>query len=120
MNHMEKKRKSDIWDYLLWISIILILGWAFLKATGWINTPEWVLMIPYFAAGLVLLSCVFKAGKISQSIESMDTDVKDLKIKTENIDKNLTSLSTHVALRDEQIKRMDDNIKEYLNPKPKK
>lgn len=117
---MKKNRKSDIWDYLLGLSIILILGWAFLKAIGWINTPEWVLMIPYFAAGLALLSCVFKAGKISQSIEGMGTDVKDLKTKTENIDKNLTSLSTHVALRDEQIKKMDESMKEYSNPKLKK
>jgi len=114
---MEKRRKFDIWDCLLWISVILILGWAFLKAMGWINTPEWVLMIPYFAAGLALLSCVFKAGKISQSIESMGNDVKDLKTKTGEIDKSLTSLSERVALREETLKRIDGEIREFTNPK---
>lgn len=111
------KRKLDIWDYLLWFSIILILGWAFLKAIGGINTPEWVLMIPYFALGLALLSCVFKAGKISQSIESMGSDVKDLKTKTGEIDKSLVALSEKVALREETISRIDTEVREFTNPK---
>jgi len=114
---MAKKRRLDLWDYLLWISGILILGWAFLKATGIINTAQWILMIPYFAAGLAILGCVFKAGKISQSIENMSTDVKDLKTKTIDIDKNLSSLSSRVALREEQIKKIDDRMLEFQNPK---
>ncbi len=114
---MGKKRKLDVWDYILWISGLLILGWAFLKALGVINTPEWVLMIPYFAAGLALLSCVFKAGQISNSIENIDCDVKDLKKQTTEIDKNLNSLSTRVALREEQIRKIDERVTEFQNPK---
>lgn len=111
------KRRLDVWDYLLWLSAILILGWAFLKAIGVINTPEWVLMIPYFAAGLALLSCVFKGGQISQNIETMKDDVSALKRKTAEIDNNLTSLSTRVALREEEIKRIDGQVTQFQNPK---
>lgn len=114
---MKKRRKFDIWDYLLFLGIILILGWAFLKSVGWLNTPEWVSMIPYFAVGLALLGCVFKAGKISQSIESMGADVKDLKTKTGEIDNTLIALSERVALREETLKRIDVEVREFTNPK---
>ena len=111
------KIKLDVWDYILWLSVILFLGWAFLKSIGIINTPNWVLMIPYFAAGLALLGFVFKAGKISQSIETMGEDIKDLKTKTGEIDTSLNILSGRVALREETIERIDGEMKEFINSK---
>lgn len=111
-------RKSwGLWDYLLWLGIILILGWALLKSFGIINTPIWVEMLPYFGAGATLIALVFKAGEVSQNIKVMGTDITGLKTKTDTINESLISLSERVALRDETIKKIDEEVREFTNPK---
>lgn len=70
------KRGQGFWDYLIWIGIILILGWALLKALGIINTPTWVEMVPYFGVGVSAIGGAYKLGKIMKGIEETKTKVE--------------------------------------------
>ena len=113
----KKKKKWGLWDYLLWPGIILILAWALLKSFNVINTPMWVEMLPYFGIGVVFIASVFKAGKMVQNIETMGTNISGFKEKTDKINDNLISLSKHVSLRDETIKKHGEDLEQFKNPK---
>lgn len=58
---------------------LTILVWALLKATGVINTPIWVEMIPYASASIALLVFVYQAGKLVNRFEVIEYDVHALK-----------------------------------------
>lgn len=111
-----RKKLFDFWDWIILIGGLAIIVWALLKATGIINTPIWIQMVPYFSGGAVAIGAVFKAGKISQNIDTMGTDVTTLKSRTEDIDKQVIALSKHVCLRDETIHRIDDEMRKFRNP----
>ena len=72
---MRKKSEFNFWDFLIWIGIILLLGWAFLKAIGIINTPVWVEMIPYFGIGTTAIGAAYKIGKIMMNLEIIGNKV---------------------------------------------
>ena len=114
---MVKRGTWSLWDYLLWLGIILILGWALLKSLGIIGTPVWVQMIPIFGIVIVFIAGIFKAGKMAQNIETMGGDIGGLKEKIGQINDNLISLSERVTLRDEQIKKLDEDVRQFKNPK---
>ncbi|MFH1803111.1 MAG: hypothetical protein ABH864_06730 [archaeon] len=115
------KRKLSFWDYLIWIGIILILGWALLKALGIINTPVWIEMIPYIGVGITLLGGAYKLGRILENVERMDTSVKELNTTTKDIDKRLIALGENVEFKGREIKRIDDKMENYINaPRGKK
>ena len=70
--------KRSFWDYLIWIGIALILGWALLKSFGIINSPIWVDMIPYFGVGGAAIGGSYKLGKIMNGIEQTEKKVDKL------------------------------------------
>lgn len=75
--------KRSFWDYLIWIGIALILGWALLKSFGFINSPIWIDMIPYFGVGGAAIGGAYKLGKIMNGIEGTEKKVdKLLEIET--------------------------------------
>jgi len=69
------KKGANFWDYLIWIGLASILGWAFLKSIGVINTAVWVEMIPYYGVGSVGMGIVYKIGKIMKGIETTNEKV---------------------------------------------
>jgi hypothetical protein len=75
---MDKKEKISVWDFLIWAGIILILGWALLKAFGVIHSPVWVDMIPYFGVGGSAVGGAYKLGKIMRGIENTNEKVDRL------------------------------------------
>ena len=72
-------KKELFWDALVWIGILLILGWAFLKAIGVISSPVWVEVIPYFGGGVSILGITcgvsYKLGKIMSEIKQTQEKV---------------------------------------------
>jgi len=57
---------------LMAISGVAILVYGLLKAFGVINTPVWILAIPYIAGGVTVLTVVYYFGKASNRIELMN------------------------------------------------
>lgn len=82
-------RKIDIWDILFWIGMIILLGWIVLKLFGFINTPEWLNLLP-------LLTIAYMVGvfyqKTINSFERLYIRTDYLKEKLENHEKRLFSL----------------------------
>ena len=66
------KRGSNVWDIIAWIVLILILIWLILKTFGIINTSNWLEYFPLYGA-------VYLAGWQIHKLESVASDVKDLK-----------------------------------------
>jgi hypothetical protein len=53
--------KSDVWDVLFWIGMIVLIGYIVLKLLGIINTPDWVDLVP-------VITIVFIVGITYQKI----------------------------------------------------
>ncbi len=69
---MNNNNKGQIsWDYLIWIGLVMLLVWAFLKSLGIINSPVWVEMIPYFGIGVAGMGGAYKLGKIMEGVERL-------------------------------------------------
>lgn len=66
-------KKLKIWDVLLWLGAILILGWALLKSFGIIHSPIWVEMVPYLGVGISIIGGAYKIGKISEKIDKISS-----------------------------------------------
>lgn len=69
---MEKK---DFWDILIIAGALIILIWALLKAIGYIHTPNWVEVLPYFGGGISIIGGAYKLGKIKKGIEQTEEKV---------------------------------------------
>ncbi len=63
-------KKENFLDALIWIGIVLILGWALLKALRIIRSPVWIDMIPYFGLGVTAIGGAYKLRKIMKGIET--------------------------------------------------
>jgi hypothetical protein len=72
------KLKLSFWDALLWVGAVLVLVWALLKALGWIHSPVWVEMVPFFGAGASLVGASYKLGKMAKGIEDTQQKVDQL------------------------------------------
>jgi len=66
------KGRINIWDALAWIALFWIFAWLVLKVFGDINTPSWLEYSPLFAA-------VYSAGWAMSKLETVSSDVKELK-----------------------------------------
>ncbi len=60
---------SNIWDALMWLSLLLIVLWALAKAVGLINTPLIIEMAPMILMG-------FAAGKFFQEQKEFRKDMR--------------------------------------------
>ncbi len=54
-------RKFDVWDVIIWISLLVLVGYIVAKLAGWINTPDWVNILP-------LITLVFFSGAFYQKV----------------------------------------------------
>lgn len=73
-NQMNKKG-IGFWDGLIIAGALAIFIWALLKSVGWIKTPIWVEMIPYFGGAASIVGGAYKLGKIKNGIEQTEFKV---------------------------------------------
>ena len=57
---------------MMYLSGLTLLVWGLLKAFGVINTPVWVLAVPYVAGAIPILGMVYYLGKMANRLEHMD------------------------------------------------
>ena len=65
------KRGFSFWDLLIYLGLLLLIGWALFKSLGLINSPIWTDMIPYYGIGLAGLGGAYKLGKIMNGINRL-------------------------------------------------
>jgi len=87
------KFKISLWAVLFWGGLIVLVLWALGKATGIINTPLWIDMIPYFSVATALAGGGIKAGKVLQKIDTVCQDVKEVKYDVKEIQKKAMCLN---------------------------
>lgn len=66
------KKRIGIWDIIAWVVLIGILIWLLLKTFGIINTPVLIEYAPIYGA-------IYLAGWAMHKLESVSSDVKELK-----------------------------------------
>ena len=86
--------RIDTAEVIGYIGSAMILVWALLKATGIIQSPIWVEMIPFVGAGLGVITLIFRAGRMVEKIERVIFDLEKLTARTSSIDYRLTSLES--------------------------
>jgi len=81
--------KKSILDILFWIAMLVLIGYIIAKLTGFINTPEWVDLIP-------LVTITFLIGifyqKVIGFINVTNSRTLYLKNKLEEHNKRLANL----------------------------
>ncbi|MBS3098716.1 hypothetical protein J4462_00730 [Candidatus Pacearchaeota archaeon] len=82
-------KKIEIWDVIIWVSLLVLIGYVIAKLTGLINTPEWINLIP-------IITLIFFAGAFYQKVlgfmEIMNHRTSYLK---NNLDKAINKLEEH-------------------------
>ena len=73
---------KQIWDYLAWIVLFLILVWLILKIVGVIHTPLWLEYSP-------LLGAVYIAGWAMNKLDRATEDIKELRNDSKRIDSDV-------------------------------
>jgi len=85
--------KRDIWDVLFWIGMLILIAYVIAKLVGWINTPEWVDLIPLitiiFIAGVFYQKVVGFMDVISNRIDYLKKGIDKIIEKNVELDKRL-------------------------------
>ncbi len=97
---MYKRYKFNIWDIIIWISLIVLVLYIIGKLTGFINTPEWINLVP-------IMALVFFAGafyqKVLSFISQMYIRTDYFKKNIDNIDSNITEIKGELSKHDKRL-----------------
>ena len=88
---IKKRYHLDVTDILIWTGILIITVWALGKATGLINSPVWVDMIPVFGVVLTIAGISLKIGVILQKLNQVIIDIGDMPMEVKDIDRLVLS-----------------------------
>lgn len=83
---MPKRYKFDIWDVIIWISLIVLVLYIIGKLTGFINTPEWINLMP-------IITLVFFAGAFYQKVPSF---TNQMYVRTDYLKNNIDKINTNI------------------------
>ena len=97
---MYKRYKFNIWDVIIWISLIVLVLYIIGKLTGIINTPEWINLIP-------VITMVFFAGafyqKVLAFIEKTSIRTNYLKNSLDKTNEKITGISLILSTHDKKL-----------------
>jgi len=103
-------RKIEIWDIIIWISLIVLAGYIIGKLFGIINTPEWVNLIP-------IITLVFFAGafyqKVSGFMEKMYHRTNYLKKGVENTKEQIGKINFTLSNQDNKLNAINYKLTNY-------
>ncbi len=91
---IKKVYHLDVTDVLIWTGIFIITVWALGKATGLINSPVWVDMIPVFGVVVTIAGISLKIGAILQKLNQVIFDVRNIRMDVKDIDKCVIAIET--------------------------
>lgn len=86
---IKKGYHLDITDILIWTGIFIITVWALGKATGLINSPVWVDMIPVFGVVVTIAGISLKIGAILQKLNQVIIDLGNIQMEVKDIDRRV-------------------------------
>lgn len=98
---MLRKYRWDIWDFIIWISLIILISYIIAKLFGLINTPEWINLIP-------MITLVFFAGAFYQKVIY---SLKRIYYRTDYLKKNIDSIKITLTEHDKKSAFLAGKIK---------
>ena len=97
LNKLMTNRKLNIWDYLFYLSLIVLTIWLILKSIGVINTPFWLEYgVPIVT--IVITSLTFyknildSIGKLAINLATLNTKFSHLDSKVDNMNTKLNKV----------------------------
>lgn len=101
-------RRIEIWDIVIWISLLILVAYILSKLFGIINTPEWVDLIP-------LITLAFFAGAFYQKVSGFMEKIyhrtdylnKSLEITKEQI----IDISTRLVNQENKLNKINTKFK---------
>ena len=94
------KREIDIWDILFWIGMLVLTAYVIAKLFGWINTPEWVDLIPLitiiFIVGIFYQKVMVFMGIMYNRIDYMKKSVDKLSDENSEYEKRIFAIEKQI------------------------
>ncbi len=101
------KRKLNIYDYLFYLSLIVITVWLILKSIGIIQTPFWLEYgVP---VGGVVIAALTLYQNLLDKIGNLSINLSILNTKFSHLDKEVKDFRTEIK---EEISDIKENISE--------
>lgn len=97
---MHKRYKFDIWDVIIWISLIVLVLYIIGKIMGFINTPEWISLMP-------IITLVFFAGAFYQKVLSF---MNQIYVRTDYLKNNVDKINTNIIEIKKDLSQHDKRI----------
>lgn len=92
------KLSRRLLDYILYLSLLILMIWIIGKISGLIQSPVWIDMVPYAAA-------LVGAGIFIQKVTQMGTDLKQIGTKVNAIDSRVIKIEA--KLEDKTLKEIE-------------
>ncbi len=97
---MYKRYKFDVWDVIIWISLIVLILYIIGKLTGFINTPEWINLMP-------IITLVFFAGAFYQKVLSF---TNQMYVRTDYLKNNIDKVNTNIIEIKKDLSQQEKRI----------
>ncbi len=108
---MPRHYKFDIWDVIIWISLLILIAYIIAKLTGLINTPEWVNLIPLitlvFFAGAFYQKVMLFMSQMQSRTNYLKKGIDNLTIRVDKTNIEFTNLSSQIKGHDEELKKVN-------------
>ena len=98
---MPRKYRWDIWDVIIWISLIILILYIFAKLFGIINTPDWLNLIP-------MITLVFFAGAFYQKVIN---SLERVYHRTDYLKKSIDGIKTTLVIHNKKLEFSTNKIK---------
>ncbi len=98
------KRKFDIYDYIFWVSYIILILWVIAKLFGFINSPTIVELMP-------IITFIFLGGAFYQRFNDLVQKFNDLNQQVKDININLDKVTDMTHNIDKRVIKIETNLK---------
>ena len=115
---MEKERKKDslgaLATFLVGFGVVGLSLWALAKSLGWVHSPTWVEIMPYFFGAGGLGGIAIYCGKVMPRLDRVEKDVEKVDGKVDEIIRDTSAIKAKIVAHDKQIGGLERDV--YDNP----
>lgn len=107
---MKKIQINIDWSVVFWLGTITVFLWLIARAVGLIHTPLILEILPYVGGFAALLGGIREAGKFTHKIETVISDVKDIKLELNGIKLDIKEIRQDIHSLDKRVAVLETRI----------
>lgn len=88
--------KRPIWDYLFYISLLVLTIWLILKVTGVIQTPLWLEYGVPIGSAIITAATLFQG--LNDKLTKMQSSISSMQMQLRHHDRDLERLKDDVGV----------------------